>query len=84
MCYSRLRYLQPLPPASHLAHTNQESGEQIPQPVEEAGQHICQAEVSSDIHPHDPVEHHQVECAVNDEQVPACNNTDVVDMKDTN
>ena len=83
MYHSSLRDLQPLPPAGHLTHTNQETGEQIPQPVEEAGQHICQTEVGSDVHPHDSIEHHQVECAVNDEQVPACNTTHVVDMSDT-
>ena len=67
----RGRNSQPLPPACHLADTNQEASEQIPEPVKEAGEHIGQTEVGGDIHTHDAVEHHQVKGAVNDEQVPA-------------
>ncbi len=69
--YGKSRDLQPLPPASHLAHTNQETSEQIPQSIEEAGQDIGQTEISSDVYTHDTVEGHQVERAVDDEEVPA-------------
>ena len=65
------RDLQPLPPARHLVHTDQETSEQVPQPIEETRQHIGQTEISCDVHTHDAIEDHQVECAVNDEQVPA-------------
>ena len=63
--------LQPLPPACHLTDADQEASEQIPQTIEEAGQDIGQTEVSRDIHAHDAVEHHQIQRAVNDEQIPA-------------
>ena len=64
-------HLLPLPPASHLVNSNQEASEQIPQPIEETGQDIGQAEVCCDVDTHDAVEDHEVERAVDDEDIPA-------------
>ena len=63
--------LQPLPPACHLIDADQEASEQIPQTIEEARQDIGQTQVSCHVHAHNPVEDHQIERAVNDEQIPA-------------
>lgn len=66
-----MRNLLPLPPACHLGHSYKEASEQVPEPIEETGQDIGQTEIGSDVHSHDAIEHHQVERAVNDEDVPA-------------
>ena len=67
--------LLPLPPPSHHADAYKEASEQVPEAVEEAGQNIGQAEVGCDVHTHDAVEGHQVQRAINNEDVPAthCN-----------
>ena len=50
----------PLPPGHHLVDADEEAGKQVPEAVEEAGDHAAKGQVGGDVH-----RHHTIEPAIN-------------------